>query len=74
MQLTENNLLELDPESLVITSMIPLTEITHLIRCFDEPQMFLIEFARRAATAAATATRCWARCWTSAACRASTRR
>lgn len=47
MQLTENNLLELDPESLVITSMIPLTEITHLIRCFDEPQMFLIEFVNR---------------------------
>lgn len=44
MQVTENNLLELDPESLVITSMIPLSEITHLIRCFDEPQMFLIEF------------------------------
>ena len=47
MQLTENNLLELDPESLVITSMIPLSEITHLIRCFDEPQMFLIEFVNR---------------------------
>ena len=47
MQVTENNLLELDPESLVITSMIPLSEITHLIRCFDEPQMFLIEFTVR---------------------------
>ena len=47
MQLTENHLLELDPESLVITSMIPLSEITHLIRCFDEPQMFLIEFVSR---------------------------
>lgn len=47
MQVTENNLLELDAESLVITSMIPLSEITHLIRLFDEPQMFLIEFQNR---------------------------
>ena len=47
MQITENSLLELDPESFVITSMIPLNEITHLIRCFDEPQLFLIEFKNR---------------------------
>lgn len=47
MQITENSLLELDPESFVITSMIPLSEITHLIRCFDEPQLFLIEFKNR---------------------------
>ena len=32
MQVTENNLLELDPESLVITSTKPLRDITQQIR------------------------------------------
>ena len=47
MQITENALMELDPESFVITSLIPLCEITHLIRCFNEAQMFMIEFVDR---------------------------
>ncbi|KAK8790027.1 hypothetical protein WA158_006807 [Blastocystis sp. Blastoise] len=44
MQFTDKHLVERDPDTFAVVSMIPLTEIRRLIRCWDEPQNMAISF------------------------------